>query len=176
MTRFSRITAAVFTLIALTIPTARATPAGLGLVSGSFETYSASAQAVTYDRRVPVGATATVLRLSGAHRTLVSLTPLGLTPNREYGAHVHTRPCGPNPADAGPHYQHVPSTDPVFANPDNEIWLDFHTDATGTALSMSTVDWTFTDRQAQSVVIHEHHTHPGGVAGARLACLNVDFR
>jgi Cu-Zn family superoxide dismutase len=70
----------------------------------------------------------------------------------------------------------VPSADPAFANPDNEIWLDFTTDATGAAIALTTVDWTFTGRQARSVVIHEHRTQHGGAAGARVACLNVDFR
>ncbi len=176
MTRFGRITIAMFTLLALSVSTVRAAPPGVGLVAGSIGAYATTARAVTYDRRVPAGAVATVLRLSGPHRTLVSLTPVGLLPHREYGAHVHTMPCGAHPAEAGPHYQNVPSSDPASANPDNEIWLDFTTDATGTAIALTTVDWTFTERQAHSVVIHEHHTHRGGAAGARLACLNVDFR
>jgi Cu-Zn family superoxide dismutase len=176
VTRFGRIMVAVLTLLALTVPTARATPGGVGLSAGTLATYTATTRAVSYDRRVPPRALASVLRLSGAHRTLVTLTPLGLLPNHEYGAHVHTAPCGPRPADSGPHFQHVPSADPAAANPANEIWLDFTTDATGTGVALATVDWTFTERQAHSVVIHEHHTRAGGGAGARLACLDVDFR
>lgn len=72
-----------------------------------------------------------------------------------------------------------PSVDPVYANPRNEIWLDFSTDRLGTGFARSTVDWTFGARRAHSVVVHETHTHtnPGhaGTAGARLACLDVAF-
>jgi superoxide dismutase, Cu-Zn family len=107
-----------------------------------------------------------------------------LLPNRAYGAHVHVKKCGAAPADAGPHYQNVvdpkqPSVDPAYANPRNEIWLDVHTDRHGFAFTSSTVDWRFTDRHAQSVVVHNEHTHtkPGeaGTAGPRLACVNVSF-
>lgn len=91
---------------------------------------------------------------------------------------------GPTGDDAGPHFQHTPdpvkpSVDPAYANPRNELWLDFTTDRVGTARTTSTVDWKFGPRRAHSVVIHEMHTHsdPGhaGTAGARLACLDVGF-
>ena len=61
----------------------------------------------------------------------------------------------------------------------DEIWLDVHTNGNGFAYTSSTVDWQFTDRHAQSVVLHNDHTHtkPGeaGTAGPRLACVNVAF-
>jgi Cu-Zn family superoxide dismutase len=72
-----------------------------------------------------------------------------------------------------------PSTDPAYANPDNEIWLDFTTTKNGSGLAVAQVDWRFTDRHAGSVVVHAEHTHtdPGhaGTAGARLACITVPF-
>jgi Cu-Zn family superoxide dismutase len=130
----------------------------------------------------PVGSEASVLSWAGPDGgTVVLLRTEGLLPNRAYGAHAHTKPCGPAAADSGPHFQHVPGdpTDPAFANPDNEIWLDFTTDAHGSGLAAAHVDWTFTDRRPASVVIHAEHTHtdPGhaGTAGARLACLTVPF-
>jgi Cu-Zn family superoxide dismutase len=183
----------VLGLIAVTAPTAAAVQsplstisAGVALMSGTFGDYTPQARAMTYEPSlVPVGSEAVTLDLSGPHGTTVALSVKGLVPERAYGAHVHTRPCGPSPADSGPHFQnvpdpHQPSTDPAYANPSNEVWLDFTTDAHGNALTLSTVDWTFAGRAASSVVIHERHTHTGdgqaGTAGARLACLNADFK
>lgn len=196
MRRFRRVTVVVVGLIVLTVPAAAAVSApppappsphaGITLVWGTFQDFAPKATAVTYDEAlVPVGAVVSVLGLSGPHGTLVTLSVKGLVPNREYGAHVHTRFCGPDPADSGPHYQNVvdprqPSTDPAYANPENEIWLDLTTDAGGTGVALAHVDWMFGDRGARSVVIHEHHTHTGegeaGTAGARLACVNAKFR
>lgn len=117
--------------------------------------------------------------------TVTSLGVDGLAPNRDYGAHVHTEPCGEIGDDAGPHFQYFvdpnqPSTDPRYANPYNEVWLDFTTSEDGDGFAGARVPWTFPDdRRPASVVIHEHHTSmaPGeaGTAGARLACINVDF-
>lgn len=148
-------------------------------VAAEFEPYRPGAEAVTYDARVPVGAHAAVISVPIAGRTAVVLLVSGLLPNAHYGAHVHVRACGPAPSDAGPHFQDVvdpvqPSVDPAYANPRNEVWLDLTTDGSGTAVSSSVVGWTFGGRQAESVVLHEHHTHVGGGAGARLACLAFD--
>lgn len=142
--------------------------------------------ATTYDEAlVPAGATASVTAMESDGSTTVTLQVSGLQPDRAYGAHAHARPCGPTGADAGPHYQHEqdpqsPSVDPAFANPENEIWLDFSTDAQGNATTTTTVGWTFpADRRAASVIIHEMPTKtaPGeaGVAGDRAACIPVDF-
>ncbi|GAA1989753.1 superoxide dismutase [Amycolatopsis minnesotensis] len=153
---------------------------------GTFAPYTPGANAVTHDPKLaPAGSKAAVSGYTNAHRTKLKLYVKGLLPNREYGSHAHSKPCGAAAADSGPHYQNVvdpvqPSVDPKYANPQNEIWLDFTTDANGAASAVSTVDWGFAaERRAHSVVIHEMHTHtePGhaGMAGARLACLNVGF-
>jgi len=151
--------------------------------AGSTRPYQQDGAAVTYDPKLaPVGAQLATVALSGSKATSVMLSVQGLLPGRGYGAHVHTKACGPNPADAGPHLQHVPdpvqpSVDPKYANPRNEVWLDFTTDPAGNALVFAKVPWGFGDRKAGSVVVHETHTHtdPGhaGTAGARLACLNL---
>jgi Cu-Zn family superoxide dismutase len=113
----------------------------------------------------------------------------GLLPNRGYAVHVHTQPCGPTGAAAGPHFQHdvdpaatpeQPSADPAFANPRNEIWLDVRTDAEGDGETTAQVPFVFADRAPASVVVHEAEataTAPGeaGMAGSRVACLNVPF-
>lgn len=154
--------------------------------NGTFQPFEPSQVATTYNQRlVPRGARVSVSALAtSAGRTIVRMEVHGLVPNREYGAHAHVDPCGPQPADPGPHYQHVQappgvSGDPDYANPENEIWLDFTTDARGDATVRTTVNWQFSERHAQSVVIHDHHTltKPGyaGAAGARLACVNVPF-
>lgn len=134
---------------------------------------------------VPAGARAHVFGLSAVHAgTTTTLTVTGLRPGRMYGAHAHTQPCGATGDAAGPHFQHAPdpvkpSVDPAYANPRNEIWLDFATDRLGTGFARSTVDWPLGARRPASVVIHETHTHtdPGhaGTAGARLACLDAGF-
>ncbi|OLT46340.1 superoxide dismutase [Saccharomonospora sp. CUA-673] len=161
--------------------------AAVAFAHGTFGPYTDGATATTYDEElVPSGAHASVFSLSAdGPGTTTKLAVRGLVPDRHYGAHVHDHPCGADGADAGPHYQHEldpnqPSTDPEYANPDNEVWLDFTTSAHGNGFAKSHVDWPYDDeRRPGSVIIHEHHTstHPGeaGEAGERLACINVDL-
>ncbi|RCG14821.1 hypothetical protein DQ392_27415 [Streptomyces reniochalinae] len=139
--------------------------------------------AVTYDRaKVPAGARIGVTRTVADGATSVQLEVGGLPKNRTYGAHVHTEPCGAGPDAAGPHYQNKkdpvrPSTDPRYANPRNEVWLDFTTNAKGEGKAVSRHDWTFRKGEARSVVLHERGTRTeaghAGEAGARLACFTV---
>ncbi|WKX70099.1 superoxide dismutase family protein [Streptomyces sp. XD-27] len=143
-------------------------------------------EAVTYDAAaVPAGSAVTVLEhpVPGGGTRIV-LRVHGVEAHRTFGAHVHTKACGAQPADSGPHYQNVPdpvqpSTDPAYANARNEVWLDLTTDARGNGRAEAVVDWRFRDQGARSVVVHEHatETHEGhaGTAGARLACVNVPF-
>jgi Cu-Zn family superoxide dismutase len=148
-------------------------------------TFGRDDAAVNYNKDlVKDGAQLYVASIAHEGKTVVLLRVTGLVPNRSYGAHVHTKPCGAKPEEAGPHFQHnpdphPPSTDPNFANPKNEVWLDFTTDQTGAAITSATVEWTFTPNQAGSVVIHAEPTKtaPGqaGTAGARVACVSVGF-
>lgn len=141
-------------------------------------------QAVTFDTKaVPVGGKVTVTERVGED-THVELRLQGMGAHRTFGAHVHQKPCGGKPNDSGPHYQHAhdpkqPSTDPAYANPLNEVWLDVRTDGHGDGGAAATQAWRFRPGQARSVVIHEHATHTGtgaaGTAGVRLACVNVPF-
>jgi Cu-Zn family superoxide dismutase len=124
---------------------------------------------------------------NAAGDTIVTLHVWGLIPNHEYGAHAHKSACGAtDPNSAGGHFQHVPSdttaTDPRFANPSNEIWLDLTTDEDGNGVAQTKVPWQFSpERRAGSVMIHSEHTHTGGpdggagTAGSKLACLTVAF-
>jgi superoxide dismutase, Cu-Zn family len=147
--------------------------------------------AFTYNPALaPEGATIKVGVDARGSSTEVRLDVDGLLPSRGYAAHAHVNPCGPTGDVAGPHFQNQvdpaaapgkPSTDPAYANPENEIWLDLRTDGAGDGGSRVEVPFTFTDRAPASIVIHEAETTgtaPGqaGSAGARLACITVPFR
>ncbi|WP_017556267.1 superoxide dismutase family protein [Nocardiopsis baichengensis] len=155
-------------------------------VSAEFEPYSEGARAVTYDEEaVPPGAGVELTVAPEEDRgTGFSLRLTGLTPDREYGAHMHTGACGEQPDDSGPHYQdqedpEQPSTDPEYANDDNEVWLDVTTDSDGNADSEADVDWTPRSGEMKSLVVHAEHTRTGqgeaGKAGDRLACVDVEM-
>jgi Cu-Zn family superoxide dismutase len=160
--------------------------------SGTLTTPDPASKAVTYNPQLaPVGAAVTVALIpSSDGSTTAELTVSGLLPNRGYAVHAHTKACGATGEAAGPHYEnHVdpaatpqaPSTNPEYANPRNEIWLDVHTDAAGAGTSRTTVPFVFTDRVPGSIVIHEAmqtSTGPGqaGQAGARIACLTLSGR
>jgi len=144
--------------------------------------------AFTYDPAMaPVGAVLRVALTASNGSTAGTLEVSGLLPNRGYAVHLHDKACGNTGAAAGPHFQHqvdpaatpdTPSTDPTFANPRNEIWLDIRTDATGSGTSTTEVPFAFTDRVPASVVVHEQMvtaTEPGkaGMAGTRIACFTL---
>ncbi|MGX6606702.1 superoxide dismutase family protein [Micromonosporaceae bacterium Da 78-11] len=152
--------------------------------SGTFLPYRPGSTAITYDPAVvPPGATATVTITKTAYGTVVRLTAGGLVPRRAYGAHLHTQPCTAVPDAAGPHYQHMhdpktPSVDPSFANPTNEVWLDFTADSAGSAAAVSDQDWTLDPTQPpRSLIVHTARTNTAsgvaGTAGARVACLTL---
>ena len=102
-------------------------------------------------RRPAVRATRPTSRRTPPPRSPRSTTPpgrarsrlhvKGLEPDTEYGAHAHANAAAASTgADAGPHFQHVvdpvlPSVDPAYANPRNEIWLDLTTNAAGNGVA-----------------------------------------
>src|SRR5436190_12412711 len=99
------------------------------------------------DNPIPAGATATVHATQDANgTTIVTLQVRGLPANREFGAHAHVLGCANN--KAGGHYQNVRvpigvPNDSTYANEQNEIWLDFATNAAGNGSATTTVAWTF---------------------------------
>jgi Cu-Zn family superoxide dismutase len=133
--------------------------------------------ALTYDTQlVPAGARVEVEEHSVRGRTTVRLRVSGVRPGHAFGAHVHGKPCGADPAAAGGHYQNrvdpvQPSTDPRYVNAQNEVWLDFTSDARGRGTARATHTWGFRDGEARSVVIHDEP----GTKGARVACFTVPF-
>lgn len=141
---------------------------------------------VRYDAAlVPEGATARVQQVRTASgSTVVTLHVRGLLPDHAYGAHAHVNACGSTGAAAGPHYQQIVApadhaTDPNYANPANEVWLDLTTDSEGNGSAQALQGWQFRTGGAGSVILHMRHTatEPGtaGTAGARVACLSVPF-
>jgi Cu-Zn family superoxide dismutase len=168
-----------------------AAPVTEGTTSGTFLPFPDGTRAITYHPAVvPPGATARVAIARTGTGTTVRLTVSGLVPRRAYGAHLHTRPCTATPDDAGPHYQHVPdpraaasppSVDPSYANPRNEVWLDFTADAQGAAAVAASEGWVFDEFEPpRSLVLHAEHTRTAagkaGTAGARVACLTLGAR
>jgi len=168
-----------------------AAPQAEGTSSGTFLPFPAGTRAITYHPTVvPPGATARVTITKTTTDTTVRLAVTGLVPRRAYGAHLHTRPCTATPDDAGPHYQHdpdpkaaasPPSVDPAYANPRNEVWLDFTADGEGAASVTATEGWTFDEIEPpRSLILHAEHTRTAagkaGMAGARVACLTLGSR
>jgi Cu-Zn family superoxide dismutase len=152
--------------------------------AGTFLPYRPGATAISYDPAVvPPGATATLTITKTGYGTVVLLVATGLIPNRAYGAHLHTDPCGADPEAAGGHYQNrkdpvTPSVNPVYANPSNEVWLDFTASPAGTGSSSSLHGWNFDPAAPpRALVLHAEHTKTGagtaGKAGARVACLTL---
>jgi superoxide dismutase, Cu-Zn family len=148
---------------------------------GALTEPNATSTAETYNPALaPVGSRLKVTLNPSDESTNAELTVSGLLPNRGYAVHAHVNACGASPELDGPHYQNridpaatrqAPSTNPEYANPRNEVWLDVHTDAAGSGTSRTTVPFVFTDRGPGSIVVHEAMqtaTEPGQ-AGARQA-------
>ncbi|MDQ3763018.1 MAG: superoxide dismutase family protein [Actinomycetota bacterium] len=165
-------------------------PGGVLFGSATLTRPNSDAEAVTYNPELaPVGAAMTGFVVPSRDGTTQAyLTVSGLLPNRGYAVHAHTDACGATGDAAGPHFQNrvdpaatpqAESTNPEYANPDNEFWLDLRTDANGAGMSRVTVPFTVTDdRGPRSFVIHEAEqtsTGPGqaGQAGGRVACLTL---
>jgi hypothetical protein len=130
-----------------------------------------------------VAGSATAWSIGGGMMRL-DLKVSGLAPSRTFGAHLHKLPC--DMSMAGGHYQHMPApstdagpggpNDPAYANPTNEAWLDFTTDASGVGMASAQVPWVPEAAKAKSIVIHNMGTVEGGVAGPKLACVGITFQ
>ncbi len=170
---------------------APATAGGPATAEGVLAPPGQAGTAFTYNPALaPQGARMAVQVDAGGATTTVRLAVEGLLPDRGYAAHAHANPCGPTGDAAGPHFQDRvdpaagpgrPSTDPAYANPRNEVWLDLRTDGTGSGTATAEVPFVLGARAPASVVVHEAQataTDAGraGTGGARLACLTVPFR
>lgn len=152
-----------------------ASPEGRITLSASGQFARGDIGSIAYNRKLaPAGSQASVTIESGAGMTRTSLVVEGLLPNRRYGAHIHTSPCGRKPEDSGPHYQH----DQGKINSTSEIWLDFATDGEGAGRAAARHGWTLDPaRLPGSLVIHSKRTVTSGPqvgqAGDRVACLTL---
>ncbi|MEW1911801.1 superoxide dismutase family protein [Kitasatospora sp. NPDC085895] len=129
---------------------------------------------------VPYGSRVRVTEARSGTGTAVGLELTGIVPATELTAHVHTGQCGADPAASGPHYQDAvdpvqPPTDPAYANDRNEVRLALRTDAAGDGTARTAVHWRFRPGGARSLVLHTVHAEGAHPAGARVACVNVDF-
>jgi Cu-Zn family superoxide dismutase len=148
--------------------------------------------AYTYNPALaPAGARLNVVMTPSDETTTAELTVSGLVPNRGYAVHANVNACSPNSAAEGPRYQNrvdptvnptsisgETSTNPEYANPRNEVWLDVHTDVTGSGTSRTTVPFVFTDRGPGSIVVEDATDTATGLGkaakeGARIACLSL---
>lgn len=159
--------------------------------SGTLTMPNSTSKAITYDPSLaPIGAAMTATVIPTSEGSTAQLTVLGLLPNRGYAVYAYDRPCGETADAAGTRFQdHLdpaatsasPSTNPKYANPDNEIWLDVRTDAAGAGTAATTIPFVLTDRVPRSFVVHDATQTPTGpdqVAdiGARIACLTLSKR
>jgi Cu-Zn family superoxide dismutase len=182
-------TATPATTVASAEPAGTAEESDTPVAEGVLAPPERAGDAFTYNPALaPEGAEISVYTDTDGGTTAVRLEVAGLLPGRGYAAHAHVNACGPTGDAAGPHFQNQldpaaapgrPSTDPAFANPQNEIWLDLRTDGEGDGESTAEMPFVFADRAPASVVIHEAEvtaTTPGqaGSAGARLACLTIE--
>jgi len=127
----------------------------------------------------PIGrvATAAAEAYQVGDKLRLLLAVRGFPYERTFGSHLHRLEC--DDTKAGGHYQHMPfpeggmATDPDYANPTNEAWLDFTTDDRGSADSEVTLDWLPRAGEAKSIIIHDRASGEGGVSGAKLACLPI---
>lgn len=159
---------------------AAAAPAGADPGSGRVRVVSGSGaltdlSALTADATDGAQAGAFAVSRSNAG-TVVVLGVRGMdrsSVGTRYGAHVHVGPCvAGDGAAAGPHYN---STAGTTIDPSTEVWLDFTVRRNGTAVAVAIVPFVIPSGGARSIVIHAMATMPNGTAGARLACLPLEF-
>ncbi|MGH3768210.1 MAG: hypothetical protein ACRDS0_32185 [Pseudonocardiaceae bacterium] len=147
------------------------------------------ATAITYNPALaPVGGQMKATMTPSGETTIADLTVSGLVPNRSYSVVAHVNTCGGVPGGEGPRFQdHIdpaaaasgkPSTNPEYSSATNEIWLDVHTDASGSGTSHATVPFVFTDRGPGSLVVHDQAettatSGQGGQTSDRVACLTL---
>lgn len=163
-----------------------------GAVAGSLLLMTPAAAAVwaTYLFRGPLqdfsattaepfdGARAKVKLQTGSTASRVTLAVRGIDPTTagiRYGAHLHVGPCvAGNGAAALGHYN-VSTAVPAVINAQTEVWLDFTVSSDGEGRAVALVPFVPVASQ-RSVVIHALPTNPvTGAAGARLACLPVEW-
>lgn len=126
-------------------------------------------------------ATARVQLVGHGSGTTAVLHVRGIDPSvagRTFGAHLHDGPCATGlPGLASGHYNadaHAGHLPPAVSAA-TEVWLDFTVDDAGAGDSSTAVRFPV-QPGTRSVVVHAAPTNPvTGAAGARLACLPVEW-
>ncbi len=159
--------------------------------SGTLTTPSSRSKAISYNPDLaPIGAAMTATVIPTSEGSMAELTVFGLLPHRAYVAYAYAKACGATADAAGRRFQNhldpaasarAPSTNPTYANPDNEFWLDVRTDVAGAGNARTTVPFALSDRTPGSFVVHDEvlsSTDQGqaGTVGARVACLTLSKR
>jgi Cu-Zn family superoxide dismutase len=147
----------------------------LAMSSGAWTVYTLT-PAGTANPAANIAGTAKAVKDGAGMR--IDLDYTGLPPNMAFGSHIHKLDCATNMA--GGHYQNMPvptdaGNDPMYANATNEVWMDFTADTAGKV--KKSINSAFVPRagEAKAIIVHAMSTATGGVAGAKLACLNMPF-
>lgn len=121
------------------------------------------------------GAWAVASATVGSGRTVVVINVKELDQSAagtRLGAHVHVGPCVAGNGGAALGHYRVAGAD---VSPETEVWLDFSISRAGTGHAAAVVPFEIAAGDARSIVIHQEPTAPSGAAGARLACLPLEF-
>ena len=159
--------------------------------SGTLTMPNPTSKAITYDPDLaPIGAAMTATIVPTSEGSRAQLTVLGLLPDRGYAVYAYDKACGATADAAGERFQDqpdpeatssAPSTDPRYANPENEIWLDVRTDDAGVGTAATTIPFVLTNHVPGSLVVHAAMHTPrdptqAGNIGAPIACLTLTRR
>jgi hypothetical protein len=131
------------------------------------------------------GARATAVMIGMNNESTFRVTISGLKEDaihQEYGAHLHTGPCGLDAAGnatVGGHYNSTPAGRPPVVNDKTEVWLNFHVSSGRNARATAIVPFV-PDGGERSITFHEkatiHHGAGVGTVGNKLACLPLEIK
>ena len=130
------------------------------------------------------GARATAMMMSIDNESTFRVTLRGLKKSamhNEYGAHLHTGPCGLDASKqptVGGHYNTTPAGQPLVVNDKTEVWLNFQVHSLDYTRATAVVP--FVPDGTRSITFHEkatvHHGDGVGTAGLKLACIPLDIK
>jgi hypothetical protein len=129
-------------------------------------------------------ATAMLIGIENTTFVKVQIKDLGeAAVGKEFGAHLHIGPCGPDAtaASVGGHYNVSANAGvvPPVVNDATEVWLNFDVNSDGNAKATATVPFVPTVGN-RSITFHAGPTIKSGAgvgtAGSKLACLPLDIK
>ena len=130
------------------------------------------------------GARATAMMMSIDNESTFRVTLRGLKKSamhNEYGAHLHTGPCGLDANQqptVGGHYNTTPAGQSLVVNDKTEVWLNFQVHSLDNTRATAVVP--FVPDGTRSITFHGkatiHHGDGVGTAGLKLACIPLDIK